>query len=314
MLLYSHPDCLNHHMGPGHPERPERLSALLDHLQTTGLLDRLSPRTPQPCRRQDLQRVHVPRYLDRLQALDPESGLVALDPDTAMGPGSLGAAALAAGAVVDAVRAVLPRVRSGDVTDESDDRRAFCAVRPPGHHAEPGAAMGFCIYNNVAIGAAAALAEPGVERVAILDFDVHNGNGTIAAFEHRPEVLVCSTFQHPFYPHRFFASAAANVICTPLPAGTGSAAYRAAIERDWLPALDAHRPQLILVSAGFDGHRLDPLAELNLETDDYFWLGRIVAEASNRYTQGRNVSTLEGGYHLTALAESAAAYIEALLT
>jgi acetoin utilization deacetylase AcuC-like enzyme len=206
--------------------------------------------------------------------------------------------------VADAVTALLA----------GDDTRAFCAVRPPGHHAEAGMAMGFCFYNNVAVGAVTALEHADVDRVAILDFDVHHGNGTVDIFRDTPEVLVCSSFQHPFYPYRHTNLRRPNIVNTPLAAGCSSAAFRQAIERDWLPALAAHRPQLILVSAGFDAHQLDPLGELNLDEADYRWVTQLIVEAANTSARGRVVSTLEGGYNLDALARSVGAHLEVLST
>jgi acetoin utilization deacetylase AcuC-like enzyme len=302
MLLFTHPRCLDHRMQPNHPESPARLRAILDHLESSALLQVMAMREATPVETAALERVHTPDHLSRLTALAPESGLVAVDPDTFMCPDTLTAAALAAGAVVDAVEAVL----AGDTT------RAFCAVRPPGHHAEAGLAMGFCFYNNVAVGTAAALEHPEVERVAIVDFDVHHGNGTVDIFKDRPEVLVCSSFQHPFYPERYADLERPNIVNTPLPAGSGSDTFRASVTRDWLPALDAHRPDLILVSAGFDAHRLDPLAELRLDEEDFRWVTRLIADAADRHARGRVVSTLEGGYDLAALAVSVAAHLEAL--
>ena len=303
MLLFTHAKCLDHEMTPGHPERPDRLRALLQHLQATGLMADLDVREPAPADSAALAEIHEVGYLETLTRLAPDSGLVALDPDTAIGPSSLSAAALAAGAAADAVRALL--------NDEA--KRAFCAVRPPGHHAEAGGAMGFCLYNNVALGAVTALADPRVTRVAILDFDVHHGNGTVDIFKDRPDVLVCSSFQHPFYPHRYTDIDREHIVNTPLPAGTGSAVFRAAIERDWLPALERHKPQLILVSAGFDAHRLDPLAQLELEEADFRWVTELIVDQAEAYAGGRVASTLEGGYDLAALAQSAAAHIAALM-
>ncbi len=290
-------------MTPGHPERPDRLLAVLEHLEATGLMSELEVREPTAADTTTLAQIHRIDYLQTLTQLAPERGLVALDPDTAIGPPSLHAAALAAGAVADAVQAVL----------KGEARRAFCAVRPPGHHAEAGGAMGFCIYNNVALGAVTALADPGVTHVAILDFDVHHGNGTVDIFKDRPEVLVCSSFQHPFYPHRYTDIDRGNIVNTPLPAGTSGAAFRAAIERDWLSALERHRPQLILVSAGFDAHRLDPLAQLELEEADFRWITELIVDQAEAYAAGRVVSTLEGGYDLVALAQSATAHTAALM-
>jgi acetoin utilization deacetylase AcuC-like enzyme len=302
MLIYADPRCLEHDVPTRHPERADRLRAILSYFDAQGLLASSTVRQPLPADHAALRTIHDETYLDELQRSRPASGLVRLDPDTAMGPGSLDAAALAAGAVADAVRAVL----------SGEDKRAFCAVRPPGHHAERGAAMGFCIYGNAALGAVTALADPAIERVAILDFDVHHGNGTVEMFQDDPRVLVCSSFQHPFYPHRYYDLVRPNIVNTPLPSGTGSAKFRAAIERDWLPALERHMPDLVIVSAGFDAHRADPMAELELGEDDYRWVTRLIVDAANSYAKGRVISTLEGGYDLAALARSAAEHVVAL--
>ena len=289
-------------MMPGHAERPDRLRAIHRHLSASGLLAELDVREARPVEDATLAVVHDPQYLDTLTALSPESGLVVLDPDTAMCPATLRAAHMATGAVVDAVAAVLAGAAG----------TAFCAVRPPGHHAEHDAAMGFCIYNSVAVGACVALASAGIDRVAVLDFDVHHGNGTVEIFQDRPEVLVCSAFQHPFYPHRYHDVQRPNIVNTPLPAGTGSRAWRAAIERDWLPALEAHRPDLVLVSAGFDAHRDDPLGGLDLSEADFTWVTLLIKDAARRFAGGRVVSALEGGYDLDALSRSVHAHIDAL--
>jgi len=289
-------------MMPGHAERPDRLRAISRYLTDTGLLDELTPRAARPVDDDLLLGVHDRRYLEMLTALSPKTGLVPLDPDTSMCPATLKAAHMATGAVVDAVTAVL----DGEATS------AFCAVRPPGHHAEHNMAMGFCFYNSVAVGADLALSRPGIDRVAVLDFDVHHGNGTVEIFQDRPEVLVCSAFQHPFYPYRYHDVHRPNIVNTPLPAGTGSRDWRAALERDWLPALDAHRPDLILISAGFDAHREDPLAELELTEADYTWVTELILDAARRFAAGRVVSALEGGYDLSALARSVHAHVSTL--
>lgn len=302
MLLFTHPRCLDHQMQPMHPESPARLRAVLSYLESSGLLQAMEVRESTPVSRQRLEEVHDPALLDELEALVPAEGLAAVDPDTYLGPRSLEAAAYAAGAVADAVSAVLA----------GESRRAFCAVRPPGHHAEIRHAMGFCFYNNVAVGAVTALDDPRIERVAILDFDVHQGNGTMDIFKDRPEVLVCSSFQAPFYPNRHMALERPNIVNTRLGAGCDSDSFRQAVEDDWVPALEAHRPQLVLVSAGFDAHHADPLAELGLTEDDYRWVTRLVVDAANRWAEGRVVSTLEGGYDLQALARSVGAHLEIL--
>jgi acetoin utilization deacetylase AcuC-like enzyme len=303
MLLYTHSRCLDHRMQPHHPESPARLRAVLRHLETSGLLQLMNVRDATPVSDARLERVHDRAYLDALQRLSPNAGLVAIDEDTYLCPDTLEAAALAAGAVADAVDAVL----------DGEANRAFCAVRPPGHHAEIGMAMGFCFYNNVAVGAAAALERAGLERVAIVDFDVHHGNGTVDIFKDDPRVLVCSSFQHPFYPNRRNEVRRPTLVYTPLPAGCGSDVFRHAIERDWRPALAAHRPQLVLVSAGFDAHRRDPLGGLGLTEEDFRWVTRCIVEAAESSADGRVVSTLEGGYDLDALATSVGAHLEAMI-
>ncbi len=302
MLLFTHQRCLDHRMQPHHPESPARLQAVLRYLEASTLLQSMEMREATPVSRATLERVHDRVLLDDLARMVPKEGLVAVDPDTYMCPHTLTAAALAAGAVADAVTAVLA----------GEAHRAFCAVRPPGHHAERRHAMGFCFYNNVAVGAVTALDDPRIERVAIVDFDVHQGNGTIDIFKDTPQVLVCSSFQAPFYPYRHMEVDRPNIVNTRLGAGCDSDSFRAAVEDDWLPALTAHRPQLILVSAGFDAHRLDPLAELNLDENDYRWVTQHIVKAANASADGRIVSTLEGGYDLDALARSVGAHLEVL--
>ncbi len=301
MRLYTHEECLQHETPPGHPERPERLSAVVDRLRADGLMDEVSVETPRAATDADLARVHDTRYVEAVAAASPDTGCVRVESDTVMSPGSLNAARLAAGAVHDAVEHAL----------DGAGKRAFCAVRPPGHHAESTAVMGFCLFNSVAVGADRALDD--LDRVAVLDFDVHHGNGTVEMFADRPEVLVCSSFQFPYYPGIRQQVERPNIVNTPLPAGSGSAAFRRAIERDWLPALESHRPQLILVSAGFDAHVEDPLAGLELQDDDYRWITAFIVDAADRFAEGRIVSTLEGGYDLDALARSAALHVRGLL-
>ena len=304
MRLYTHPDCLAHEVPNGHPERPDRLRALTTLLRATPVAAELDEQSAPLASDELLAAAHDPQLVRLLESLAPETGLVAVDADTAMGPHSLSAARHAAGAVVDAVAGVLHQRFSS----------AFCAVRPPGHHAEADAAMGFCLFNSVAVGAKFALqnGQQPLERVAILDFDVHHGNGTVDIFKDTPEVLVCSSFQHPFYPFRYADLERPHIVNTPLPAGTGSAVFRQAIEADWVPALRDHQPQLILVSAGFDAHAADPLAQLQLQTDDYTWITQLIVAEAERAGVAGVVATLEGGYDLEALAASATAHITAL--
>ena len=301
MELFTHPECLQHDTLPGHPERPERLAAVVDRLRLEGLLDEVTVVTPAVAGTEALSRVHDRRYVEAISAASPAQGHVRVDADTVMSPGSEKAARLAAGAVLQAVEHAL----------DGTSGRSFCAVRPPGHHAESATVMGFCFFNSVAVGADRALDE--LDRVAVLDFDVHHGNGTVEMFAEREEVLVCSSFQYPYYPGIRQNVDRPNIVNTPLPAGTGSSAFRRAIERDWLPALESHRPELILVSAGFDAHAQDPLAGLELQDDDYRWITGFIVDAAERFAAGRVVSTLEGGYDLDALARSASLHVQGLL-
>jgi len=301
--FYSPDSSTLHDMGRGHPERPERISAVLKGLEQAGLLNGLDRRQAPAVGRSALERVHDPDYVEQLFAASPASGLRRLDPDTAMNPHSLEAASDAAGAVVDAV----DRVLVGDAAN------AFCAVRPPGHHAEYARAMGFCFFDSVAVGAAHALARHGLERIAILDFDVHHGNGTEDVLRDEPRVLFCSSYQNPLFPYTDDEIIPGKLIKSPLRAGQGSDVFRRTIERDWLPSVSAFKPQLVLVSAGFDAHRADPLAGLELEADDFAWVTERIVELADEFCDGRIVSTLEGGYDLSALAASAAAHVGVLL-
>ncbi|MBT8145021.1 MAG: histone deacetylase family protein [Gammaproteobacteria bacterium] len=300
--LYRHPLGLLHDMGPGHPENPGRLRAINELLATRPFYDQLLQAEPRLATREELGRVHADDYLATIFSVDPGSGLVHLDGDTAMNPHSLQAALLATGAALDAT----DRVLGGEFDN------AFCCMRPPGHHAEPDRAMGFCLFATVAVAAAHALAYHRLQRVAILDFDVHHGNGTEAVFRSDPRVLFCSSFQHPFYPYADISAPPQNIVHVPLQSGTDGDGFRQAIDANWWSALRRHQPEMIFVSAGFDAHREDPLGGLNLDEDDFSWItARIVAEASD-LCHGRIVSCLEGGYHYDALARSVAAHIEVL--
>ena len=303
MRIYTHPACLAHDTGPGHAERPERLTAVTEALREA-FADALDWQEAPCASRDQLLRAHAPSLLQTVLETTTTQRLM-LDPDTVLSPDSAEAALRAAGAAIAAVDSVV----AGEIS------RAFCAVRPPGHHATADTAMGFCLFNSVAVAALDALDAHGLARVAIIDFDVHHGNGTQAIFERDPRVLYLSSHQMPLYPDTGFADerGVGNILNAPLPPGAGSEAFRAAWETQLLPALNAFNPQLLLLSAGFDAHRRDPLAQLQLEADDYAWLtGQLVAIA-DRHAQGRIVSLLEGGYDLQALRECSVAHVGALM-
>jgi acetoin utilization deacetylase AcuC-like enzyme len=299
----THPACAEHETGAGHPERPARLADVQAAVAAADLEPQLLRWEAPRATRAQLLRVHAASYLDALEARAPREGLVALDADTPMGPHSLEAAWRAAGAVVRGVDGVL----GGEV------QGAFCNVRPPGHHAERARAMGFCLLGNVAVGVAHALAAHGLERVAVVDFDVHHGNGTQALLAEETRVLLCSAFQHPFYPFCGTEPARAGVRNVPVPAGTDGAAWRRAVAAGWFEALEDFAPQLLFFSAGFDGHVEDDLARLRLREADYGWITREVLERTRASAQGRAVSALEGGYALGALGRSVLAHVRALL-
>jgi acetoin utilization deacetylase AcuC-like enzyme len=304
-ILLTHPDCVLHNPGPGHPERPERLNAVLaalDHPDFAGLDRREAPLATQ----EQIARVHGAGFVAELLAAVPESGMVRVDADTVMSPGSGNAALRAAGAAIAAVDAVL----------KGEAANAFCAVRPPGHHAEPDQAMGFCLFNSIAVGAAHAQAVHGLERIAIVDFDVHHGNGSQTMTASRLDWLYASTHQYPFYPGTGSVrerGAYGNIVNAPLAAGAGSAEFHAAFDEVIVPALNRFRPELLMISAGFDAHRRDPLASIDLDEDDFAWATRALADVAHRHSGGRIVSLLEGGYDLTALAASAAAHVRVLM-
>ncbi len=300
--LFSHPACLRHDTGPDHPERAQRVSAINDRLLASRLSDVLQHYDAPEVTRDQLLRVHDPDYLDAVEASAPQEGYARLDPDTVVSPGSLHAARRAAGAVVAAVDLVL----SGQVDT------AFCNVRPPGHHAERKRAMGFCLYNNIAVGAAHALASHGLSRVAILDFDVHHGNGTEDIFDGDDRVMFCSTFQHPFYPFTPLLPDTARRISVPLDAKAGGDEFREAVTNAWLPALREFRPEMIFVSAGFDAHVADDMSYVSLTDDDYRWVTERIVEAAADTAAKRIVSVLEGGYELHSLARCAELHIRIL--
>lgn len=304
LFFISHPHCLQHRAPSAHPECPERLAAIDDQLIASGLEPWLRHREAPLVTREQLLRVHDAAYIDALEEGVPGAGRwVTLDGgDTYYGEHSLEAARRAAGAVVLGVDLVL----------ENATHTAFCSVRPPGHHAGRDYGMGFCVFNNVAIGALHALEGHGLSRVAIVDFDVHHGNGTEDIVRNDPRLLFCSSFQHPFYPHTGADCRSTNVINLPLPRDTDGASLRAVVAERCLPALDAFRPELVLVSAGFDGHLEDDMANFRLVEADYEWLTREIYGVARRHCEGRLVSVLEGGYNLSALGRSVVAHLKVL--
>jgi acetoin utilization deacetylase AcuC-like enzyme len=299
----SHPACHEHDTGPGHPENASRLYAIDDKLVASQLFDFLRHIDAPEVTDAQLKLVHDTAYLAHVKTSMPDDGYAHLDPDTVISPGTLQAAKRAAGAVVLAVELLM----------EGDVANAFCAVRPPGHHAESSRAMGFCIYNNVAVGAAHALEHYGLQRIAILDFDVHQGNGTEQIFMHDDRVLFCSTFQHPFYPNTPLLEITDRMVSVPLEATAKSEEFRAAVTDNWLPALARFQPQMIFVSAGFDAHQDDDMSGIRLTDTDYRWVTQQIVQAADRSASGRIVSVLEGGYELHSLARSVEAHIRVLM-
>jgi acetoin utilization deacetylase AcuC-like enzyme len=303
LAVISHADCLAHDTGPVHPECRERLEAIDNQLIMSGL-DFVVRRYDAPkVSREALERVHDPEYVARIYAMAPVEGSVVIDGDTVMSPGTLAAAERAAGAGVLAV----------DLVMKGEAGPVFCEIRPPGHHAEHDKAMGFCLFNNIAVATAHALEVYGMERVAIIDFDVHHGNGTEDIFKAEPRVLFCSSFQHPFYPFTGHASDTANLVEVPLSAGTDGPVFRAAITEHWLPALERFRPQFMFISAGFDAHVLDDMSSLSLTEHDYAWITKELHNIVQKHCKGRIVSMLEGGYDLGALARSVVSHLKELL-
>jgi acetoin utilization deacetylase AcuC-like enzyme len=298
----THPACLQHETGSGHPESRQRLYAIEDALISSGLMNLLKRFDAPRATREQLSRVHSPVYLDEVESRSLMSGLVMLDADTVMGPESLEAAFRAAGAVVQGVDMV--------INNEIDT--VFCGIRPPGHHAGQNSAMGFCIFNNVAAGAAHALAA-GLDRVAIVDFDVHHGNGTENIFQSDERLLLCSVFQHPFYPGTSLATDSQHIVHATLDAGAYSDEFQQAVVDHLLPAMHRFRPELILISAGFDSHFEDCMRQINRLDSDYYWITREIIEVAAQYAGGHVVSTLEGGYELHSLGRSVVQHVRALM-
>ena len=299
----THADCTRHDMGPDHPECPQRLAAINDHLLTKGLLGYMQAHDALPATVAQLCRAHSAGHVQNILEAAPIHGYHAIDPDTSMNPHTIAAALHAAGAVIQATDLVL----GGSAPS------AFCNIRPPGHHAGRQTAMGFCFFNNVAVGIRHALEVHGLERVALIDFDVHHGNGSEDIFQDDPRVLMCSTFETGLFPFCGGGSTTANMVNIGLPARSGGDIFRAAVTAHWLPALDAFKPQLIYISAGFDGHREDDMGNLGLVEADYAWVTQQIEAVAQRHCQGHIISCLEGGYALSALARSAAAHVKVLI-
>jgi len=302
LTVFSHNDCFSHTPPEGHPERPARLEAALRGIEQLHGLRMLDA---EPVEREQLERAHPASYLDRLAQLDASGQPHPIDEDTFLGPGSLRAAALAAGAACQAVDLVM---------DEGDWRSAFAVVRPPGHHAEGARAMGFCLYSSLAVAALHAREALGVSRIAVCDFDVHHGNGTEAILADQPGLLFVSSHQYPLYPGtgRAEDATADNVINCPLPPQSGSNEFREHWTEHLLPAIDRFKPQLVLVSAGFDAHWRDPLAQLQLKDEDFYWIGHELKKLATQHANGRLAASLEGGYDLKALENSTLAFAEAI--
>jgi len=300
--VYTHPECSRHEMGSWHPESPQRLQAIEDQLIASRIDVYLERREAPAAALADIRRVHSNSAIGLVRDNLPQAGYYPLDGDTSLNPHSWQAALHAAGAAVAATDAVL----AGEIDN------AFCATRPPGHHARPSMPMGFCLFNNVAIAARHALEVHGLERVAIVDFDVHHGNGTEESFAAEPRVLMVSFFQHPFYPYSGADQHRANAVNVPLPAYSDGAAVRQVVQERWLPALHAQRPQMIFISAGFDAHCEDDMGQMKLAEADYAWITEQVMAVAQEHAQGRIVSCLEGGYNLSALGRSVVAHLKVL--
>jgi acetoin utilization deacetylase AcuC-like enzyme len=301
--LISHRDCVGHEISPGHPECPQRIDAINDQLKKQDVHDYLLHHEAPLADREHLLLAHPESYIDIVHQSAPQTGSTQLDPDTAMNPYTLDASLRAAGAGVHAVNLVC----------NAEVSNAFCLTRPPGHHAERDRAMGFCFFGNVAIAARHAIQQHGIERVAILDFDVHHGNGTEDIVDGDDRILFCSSFQHPFYPGGYRENVRHERVNVPLDSGSTGSDFRQAISATWMPALESFKPQMIIVSAGFDAHSEDPLASLNLIDEDFVWISQQIMDVADRFAGGKVVSMLEGGYALPALSRCATAHVRVLM-
>ena len=299
----SHTACLKHEMTANHPERPARMLAIERALQSAGLLHKLAQYEAPLASKAVLARAHSEAYIDWIFSQSPKTGLVQLDADTAMNVHSLEATLRASGAAIKGV----------DLVMTGQMQVAFCNTRPPGHHAGRASSAGFCIFNHVAVAALHAIAHYGLTRVAIADFDVHHGNGTEDIFHDDPRVMLCSSFRHPYYPYSGADSSNDHIINTPLAAGSNGAALRKVVNEQWLPALARHKPQLLIISAGFDAHQEDSMGGLKWIEDDYRWVTEVLKLVAEQHAESRIVSVLEGGYALDALGRSAVAHINTLM-
>lgn len=299
----THADCARHEMGPGHPECPERLAAIQDHLMMKGLLDYMQPYDAPLATEEQLARAHSALYVKEILSSSPTEGYHAVDPDTQMNPYTVTAALRAAGAAVHATDLVI----RGEVPT------AFCSVRPPGHHAEHAAAMGFCFFNNAAVGIRHALDVHGLERVALIDFDVHHGNGSEDIFRGDDRVLMCSIYEKGLYPFSGEEAIGPNMVNVGLPSRSTGDKFREAVTKEWIPALHAFKPQMIFISAGFDAHREDDMGNLGLVEADYAWVTQQLVAVANQHGKGRIVSCLEGGYVMSPLARSVGAHVKVLI-
>ena len=304
--FYTHADCARHEMGAWHPESPARLQAIDDQLIASRISNLLDHREAPMASEADLARVHshdsIARIRENCPDIDAEDRYFPLDADTTLNAYTWRAALRASGAAIAATNAVI----------DGEIENAFCSTRPPGHHASPLEAMGFCMFNNIAIAAKHALEVRGLQRVAVVDFDVHHGNGTEESFRHDPRVLMVSFFQHPFYPYTGTEHPAANMVNLPVPAHSGGDVVRQLVLEKWLPALHQHRPEMIFISAGFDAHREDEMGQMSLVEADYAWITQQIKGIAGQYAQGRIVSCLEGGYDLSSLGRSVVAHIKVL--
>jgi len=301
--IISHPECLLHEMGPFHPESPERIQIIDTALRNSEFVQDLRFYKALAATRDQLIAVHDPAYVARIFQYAPNSGRLDLDPDTSMNPHTLQAALFAAGSVIQGV----------DLVMKQEVNQIFCNVRPPGHHAEHNKAMGFCFFNNIAVGVAHALNNYKLNKVAIVDFDVHHGNGTEDIFRENEKVLFCSSFQYPFYPFNEVIQNNPHILHIPINPGRDNEYFKNMVSSHWLPTLHQFQPEMIFISAGFDAHKQDPLANLNFTEEDYYWISKEIFNIATLHCEGKIISALEGGYNLNVLGSSVVAHLSAFI-